>query len=63
MGSGSGVGSQAVAAGVWVRDHSGLNQGRGGTEQCAGDVWKTEPAVDWSWVTMGRNGLGLVRAA
>lgn len=59
MGSGSRGGCpRGVAAGIWVRDHSGLNQGRGGTEQCAGDILKTEPTVDWSRVMMERSGLG-----
>lgn len=50
MGSGSqSRGSRGVAAGIWVRDPSGLYQGRSRSEQCTGGVLKTEPVVDWSW--------------
>lgn len=50
MGSGSQSRSpRGVAAGIWVRDPSGLHQGRSRSEQRAGGVLKTEPVVDWSW--------------
>ena len=41
-----------------MRDPSGLHQGGSRSEQCAGDILKAEPSVDWSWGIMERKGLG-----